>query len=85
MMANWRELIAECADGDEIIHCTLPDDELLVDFADGYGWAGGDEFTAWSQDYVYFPAVSDEGNEWVDRVPRNPRDTATKHVGGHQK
>lgn len=80
-MTNWKELIANCADGDEIIVCTLSDDELLKEFNSGYGGSEGKPFTAWSKKYVYFPVVYD-GAEWVGRAPRNPCDEATNHQGG---
>lgn len=37
-------------------------------------------FTAWTKNRVYFP-VTHDGREWVDSVPRNPCNEATKHVG----
>lgn len=77
---TWRKSISECADGDEIIYCTLTDAELDVEFDDGYGTSRGKPFTAWSERYVYFPAVYD-GLEWVERVPRNPCAEVPRHVG----
>lgn len=78
---NWKMLIEVEAKGDEIISCTLTDAELLEVFDDDRGGVNGKPFTAWSDKYVYFPAVYDE-SEWVERVPRNPCDEATDHVGG---
>lgn len=78
---NWKKLIDECADGDEIIACTLSGDGLMMGFNDGFGGSEGAPFTAWSEKYVYFPVVYD-GAEWVGRVPRHPCDEATNHVGG---
>ena len=80
-MATWRELINEVTDGDEIIANTLTDEDMGVEFDDGYGGSEGKDFTAWSKDYVYFPVVYD-GLEWVGRVPRNPCDQASNHHGG---
>ena len=37
-------------------------------------------FTAWSDNFVYFPAMYD-GDYWVESVPRNPCDFRTKPVG----
>lgn len=78
-MANWKKLLGK--DFDDILECTLTDEELLVEFDNGYGGAEGMPFTAWSEDYVYFPVVYD-GAEWVGRVPRNPCDKVTYHHGG---
>jgi len=80
-MANWRDLINKACDRDVITHCTLSDDELLKEFYDGFGWSQGKSFTAWSNDYVYFPVVYD-GSEWVGRAPRNPSEEVTDHQGG---
>jgi len=80
-MATWRQLINEVTDGDEIIANTLTEEEMDVEFYDGFGGADGKDFTAWSKDYVYFPVVYD-GAEWVGRVPRNPCDQASEHHGG---
>lgn len=51
------------------------------EFPIGYGGTLGCFFTAWSDDYVFFPACYD-GSEWVDYVPRNPVPNATEHIGG---
>lgn len=80
-MTNWNELIKKAADGDEILACTLTNEELLFRFDNGYGGSEGKPFTAWSEDYVYFPVVYD-GAEWVGRAPRNPSNEATPHQGG---
>ena len=80
-MANWKEMINKEAGEDKIIACTLTDDELLVEFDDGYGGHGGKSFTAWGEKYVYFPVCYD-GAEWVGKAPRNPCNEATGHMGG---
>jgi len=80
-MATWRELIAKCACGDTVDHYTLTPEELDVEFNSGYGGSEGVPFTAWSDDYVYFPVVYD-GAEWVGRVRRNPCSEASNHHGG---
>ena len=80
-MANWKEMIAKAAQDDTIIECTLTEDEQLSEFHAGYGLHEGVPFTAWSEDYVYFP-VGYDGCEWVGRAPRNPCDKVTKHQGG---
>ena len=80
-MSTWRELIGYILDGDVLIANTLTDEEMDIDFDDGYGGHQGKPFTAWSEAMVYFPVVYD-GAEWVGRAPRNPCDIATCHVGG---
>lgn len=80
-MNNWKKLIKEAAKDDEIISCTLTEEELLKSFDDGFGGSEGKIFTAWSENYVYFPVVYD-GAEWVGRAPRNPCNEATAHQGG---
>lgn len=76
-MATWRKLIAN---GDVLIANTLTDEEMDAEFDNGWGVSEGKAFTAWSETMVYFPVVRD-GAEWVGRVPRNPCDQATDHVG----
>ena len=76
----WRKLIADVADGDEILHCTLDDAGLDKEFNDSSGSCCGEPFTAWSKDYVYFPAFNG-GAEWAGRAPRIPCKEATNHVG----
>lgn len=89
---TWREGITkELANHGEtwadIEKCTLTDEELDVEFNNGYGRSKGKHFTAWSKKRVLGPGVYD-GREWVFSVPRNPDPTvplseqATKHVGG---
>ena len=80
-IVTWRQLLEKCAGDDAIVANTLTDEELDEPFDKGWGGANGKPFTAWSEDYVYFPATYD-GSEWVARVPRNPCDTPTEHVGG---
>jgi len=81
-ITTWRKEIADVAKGDELIACTLSDEELDMEFDAGYGVSEGRPFTAWSSEWVYLPAVYD-GAEWVERVPRNPAmDKTTSHIGG---
>jgi len=81
MKSNWKELIKEAANSEEIIACTLNDEELEECFDTGFGGHEGKPFTAWSENYVYFPVVYD-GAEWVGRAPRNPCNNSTDHQGG---
>lgn len=79
---SWKGMIDEMLDDNEkIIACTLTDEEMNIDFDDGYGGTEGMVFTAWSEKYVYFPVCYD-GAEWVGRAPRNICDEPTNHCGG---
>jgi hypothetical protein len=82
---TWRkefekvfELTGDSFDG---LIATLTPEQLDVEFYSGYGGTEGFPFTAWSKDYVYFPACYD-GSEWVACVSRNPDGKPTEHVGG---
>lgn len=66
---------------DNVVKCTLSNEELELPFDSGYGCINGKPFTLWTQTRVYFPVVYD-GSEWVASVPRNPCDEACEHVGG---
>jgi len=84
---TWRVMISEhmssCEkfEGQEIIANTLTEEELNREFYSGYGGEEGVRFTAWTQNYVLFPACYD-GAEWVESVPRYPCEEKTFHVGG---
>lgn len=85
-MATWREhLVADLGANkecwDDVEHSTLTDDELDVEFDDGYGGSRGKNFTLWTENRVYFPVVYD-GAEWTGSVPRNPCNEASGHHGG---
>lgn len=85
-MTTWRELIlnemqSQNETWDNVVACTLSNEELDVDFYDGYGSAEGQPFTLWTNSRVYFPVVYD-GAEWVGSVPRHPCAEATEHIGG---
>lgn len=81
-MANWREMLKEYLDkGETLIACTISDDELDREFDDGFGMTLGSPFTAWSENWVYFPICYD-GAEWIGRAPRNPCDKSMDHQGG---
>ena len=84
-MTTWRkELNQACKatkDKFDSLTMTLSEEELDTRFDDGFGGSEGISFTAWSDDWVYFPAVYD-GSEWVAWVPRNPCDKKTDHIGG---
>ena len=83
---DWKSLITEAMtvhddSWDNVVSCTLTEEELSESFDEGYGGAEGKPFTVWTKTRVYFPAVYD-GLEWVESVSRNPDGNPTQHVGG---
>ena len=84
-MANWHDMLNERMTelGDNFTErvCTLSDEDMKVEFDDGYGGVEGKAFTAWGQNYVYFPICYD-GSEWIGYAPRNPCDMTMEHQGG---
>ena len=84
-ITTWRKEFEKAfeftGDSMENIICTLTPDELDVEFDSGYGGTNGTPFTAWSDNYVYFPACYD-GSEWISFVSRNPDGKPTEHIGG---
>ena len=85
-MISWRKSITETMtknlDGwSNVVHCTLTDEQLDLEFDDGYGREKGEAFTLWTKDYVYFPICYD-GAEWAGSAPRNPCKKSLKHQGG---
>ena len=82
-MITWYTEIKDKAmeHGEEIIECTLSEEELHRKFDDGYGEEKGSAFTAWSENWVYFPICYD-GSEWVGCAPRNPCGKEMEHQGG---
>lgn len=84
-LTTWRELIyAEMAERGEswgdVVSCTLSDDELDIQFDDGFGLREGRAFTVWTAKRVYFPTVCD-GAESAASVSREPDGMATDHIG----
>jgi hypothetical protein len=75
------EAFNETGDNFTEMQTTLTDDELVKLFDAGYGGREGSYFTAWGENYVYFPLLRD-GAEWVGYAPRNPCDVKTIHWGG---
>lgn len=85
MITSWRKLLKQALkkngeNFNSLASCTLTDAELYRKFDHGYGLVNGTPFTAWSANYVYFPARYD-GSEWVASVPRNPNGSPTRHIG----
>jgi len=81
-VVTWRKKFEAVLDGDTLIHNTLTEEDMDVQFDDGYGGPEGKPFTAWSETHVYFPQCYD-GAEWIERVPRNPNNEPTQHMGGY--
>lgn len=65
---------------DNVVSCTLTEEELRKSFDSGYGGPEGKPFTLWTETRVYFPVVYD-GAEWVGSVSRNPDGNLTEHIG----
>lgn len=85
-LSNWKESIQaemnlQSETFDDVVECTLTEEELLVEFNSGYGGSEGAPFTLWTTNRVYFPVVYD-GAEWVESVSRNPDGKPTYHFGG---
>tara|TARA_R110002126_G_scaffold13892_2_gene59336 strand:+ start:304 stop:558 length:255 start_codon:yes stop_codon:yes gene_type:complete len=78
---SWREELHDALEGDKLIFNTLSNEEMDIQFDEGYGRTMGMSFTAWSETRVYFPICYD-GSEWVGSAPRNPCDEKTDHLGG---
>ena len=71
------------ANGEDLgtLNTTLSDEEMAREFEGGYGRVEGVPFTAWTENFVYFP-LSYDGCEWVGSAPRNPNGVKLKHQGG---
>jgi len=85
-MTTWRELVSTAlhdrGEGwEDVVSNTMTDEEMDVEFYDGFGGAEGCPFTIWTENRVYFPAVYD-GAEWCASVSRHPNGIPTRHVGG---
>lgn len=81
-MTTWRESFEQAfrktGDAHEVILYTPPLKEIPMDAETDDEYV---PFTAWSANYVYFPAGYDS-SMWVDFVPRNPNGEATEYIGG---
>ena len=85
-MTNWKQSIqAEMnlhgETFDNVVDCTLTEEELIAEFDSSYGCSEGAPFTLWTANRVYFPVVYD-GCEWVESVSRDPDGKPTQHFGG---
>lgn len=86
MNTNWKELIGDQLkrSGEswkDVESNTLSEEDMKIMFDDGFGGSAGKEFTLWTKNRVYFPAVYD-GAEWAASVVRNPDGKPTAHIGG---
>ncbi len=85
-MKSWKLMIAREMDEyddswDNIVSCTLTEEDLCEMFDPDFGCTNGKRFTLWTEARVYFPVTYD-GAEWVRSVSRNPDGNPTEHVGG---
>ncbi|WP_177171835.1 hypothetical protein [Nitrosovibrio tenuis] len=46
---------------EDVVRCTLSEDDLLAEFDDSYGTIEDKPFTLWTKERVYFPAVYEIG------------------------
>ena len=77
---SWTtELNIAMKDDDVLLHCTLSKKERDKPFDSGFGGVEGEPFTAWSEEWVYFPTEYD-GAERVARVRRHPCNIPTEHI-----
>ena len=86
LTSNWKKLIQyemelQGETFEDVVECTLTDEELVVEFDGGFGCSWGKPFTLWTTHRVYFPVTYD-GAEWVGSVSRNPDGKPTYHFGG---
>ena len=72
-MTTWRKELNDVMTPqttDDLIACTLTEEEMDKEFDAGYGGTGGQPFTAWTSATVYFPICYD-GSEWAGSAPRH--------------
>ncbi len=83
-MTTWRKLITRAMSPDEswddVVSCTLSDEQLDIEFDNDFGITEGIPFTLWTKKRVYFP-VGYDGLEWVGYVSRKPDGKPTSHIG----
>jgi hypothetical protein len=83
-LTTWRKEFEEAfkttGDSFERLIIAIEPGGLDKEFDSGYGSTNGSCFTAWSDNYVYFPACYD-GAEWIEYVFRNPCNQVTAHIG----
>jgi hypothetical protein len=82
-MTTWRKLISKEMtirgdSWDEVEQAEISEEELDVEFYEGFGGAEGVPFTLWTKDRVYFPHEYD-GSESVRSVSRDPNGKRIDH------
>jgi len=82
---TWRVLILDemakyNESFDDVVLCTITDEELDISFDAVYGHVQGKPFTLWTKNKVYFPCTFD-GSEFVGSVSRDPDGISTDHIG----
>lgn len=83
-MATWRKFIAERMEDynesfDDVVSCTLTDEELDTPLECYRLGRYGQPFTLWTHNRVYFP-VEHDGYVSAGSVSRNPDGKPTEHV-----
>lgn len=71
---NWYDMLKNVMKENNdkgLVKCTLSKEEMKENFDNYYGSCGGQEFNAWTEDYVYFSDEYD-GLKRVKYVRRNP-------------
>lgn len=82
---NWKDLISEEMEKhgecwEDLVSCTMTDEEAEEGFERDHEGPHGREFTAWTKNRVYFPFCYD-GFEGCKSVPRNPDGGVSPHIG----
>ena len=83
---SWYDMISVVMEDkkdswDNMLKCTISQEELHREFDSGYGSECGTPFLLWTKKRVYFPICYD-GSEWVESVPRKPCYETARHFGG---
>ena len=85
-LESWYDMISVVMENkkdswDNMLKCTISQEELHREFDSGYGGEHGTPFLLWTKNRVYF-AICYDGSEWVESVPRKPCDEEIRHFGG---
>lgn len=88
LQVTWRELLEQAyrdnGDDPSVLVTTLTNGELHRHFDPNGVEPNGQQFTAWTERFVYFPVFiefADYPKERVGSVPRNPDGQRTEHIG----
>ena len=82
---TWRNLITDemkerGESWEDVVACTLTDEELDAEFDDGLGLIEGKSFTLWTKKRVYF-SLDYDCAEYCGSVQRYPWGEAIKPIG----